>query len=54
MGAKPKARKASTKKEVAGKDTQKAQSARFIKAATEFGVDEKEFEKALKSLTKKR
>jgi hypothetical protein len=35
---------------------QKAQSARFIKAAREFGVDEtgKEFEKALKTLTKKR
>jgi hypothetical protein len=50
MGAKPKARKAPNKKSAAEK--QKEQSARFIKAARELGVDEsgKEFEKAVRKL----
>jgi hypothetical protein len=47
MAEKPKARKAPAKTDAASK--QKEQSARFIKAAREIGVDEsgKEFEKAL-------
>lgn len=47
MGQKPKARNPS--KKVAESDKQKEQSARFIKAAREVGVDEsgKEFEGAI-------
>jgi hypothetical protein len=47
MAKKPKARKAQAKTDAESK--QKEQSARFIKAAREIGVDEsgKEFERAL-------
>lgn len=50
MAEKPKARKAPAKADAASK--QKEQSARFIKAAREIGVDEtgKEFERALKKV----
>lgn len=53
MAEKPKARKAPAKTDAASK--QKEQSARFIKAAREIGLDEsgKEFEKALTSLIAK-
>jgi len=54
MGAKPKARKTQNKKSDAEK--QKEQSARFIKAAREFGVDEtgKDFASAIKKIAQKK
>ncbi|WP_139372895.1 hypothetical protein [Nitrobacter vulgaris] len=50
MAKKPKARKAPAKTDDESK--QKEQSARFIKAAREIGVDEsgKEFERAIKKI----
>jgi len=52
MAQKPKA--GSAEKKALAADKQKAQSARFIKAAREAGVDEtvKKFERALKKLVK--
>lgn len=53
MDTKPKAKKAPRKKTAKTAKTQKEQSARFIKAAREAGVDEsgKEFDKALEKLS---
>jgi len=57
MAQKPKARDPSNKK-LDARAKQKEQSARFMKAAREFGVDEsgKDFEQALKQIvpTKRR
>lgn len=50
MAQKPKARKAAAKTGAAAK--QKEQSARFIKAAQEAGVDESKFEAAIARVIK--
>ena len=54
MGAKPKARKATSKAKKPKKEDQKAQSERFIEAARNLGVDEsgKEFNNAMRKLVR--
>lgn len=54
MGAKPKAAKTPRGRPKKAAEDQKEQSARFIEAAREFGVDEsgKEFQRALNKITR--